>query len=97
MHAPLTAPLYTCCSNLWLSAQCMTLSATAGLLMDGSHSNPDINLQQERIYAENISAVLHKHKVRPVGHTGHKQKTTPHALACLMACLVCTLCMYSLS
>mmetsp|Transcript_13159 Transcript_13159/g.53128 ORF Transcript_13159/g.53128 Transcript_13159/m.53128 type:complete len:300 (+) Transcript_13159:218-1117(+) len=35
----------------------------AGLLMDGGHSNPDINLQQERIYPANIRELFDRYGV----------------------------------
>lgn len=36
-----------------------------GLMMDGSHFNPDINLQQERITPDNINELFEKHGVPP--------------------------------
>jgi len=38
----------------------------SGLLMDGGHANPAINLQREWVTAESINLLLSKHRVPPV-------------------------------
>jgi hypothetical protein len=35
----------------------------SGLMMDGGHSKPDINLQQEMMFSHNIVQLFNKHKV----------------------------------
>ncbi|GAB9463831.1 hypothetical protein Gpo141_00001278 [Globisporangium polare] len=47
-----------CNTRYWREAYNWT-----GLLMDGSHSNPSINLHREFVTAENINALFTKHKV----------------------------------
>lgn len=57
-----------CCCHLQDGTQCSTRILReahnfTGLLMDGGHSRPEINLQKEMMYSHNIASLFSKHSV----------------------------------